>query len=118
MLGRSQAEFAGEEIVDLEADAIEGCFPPDITGHDEGQVADEVRRILGEQSTFPQSFQDQADVALLEVANTAMNQLGAATGSALGKVMAFEQQGRIPAGGRVHSNAQTRGAPAYDRDIP
>ena len=48
----AEAVFAGEQIVELEADAVEGRLPPGVVGHNEGEIVDEVRRVLAKQAAF------------------------------------------------------------------
>ena len=45
-LRRTEAITAGEKIVDFEAEAIEGGFPPNVVGNDKCQIADQMRSIL------------------------------------------------------------------------
>jgi hypothetical protein len=46
----------------------------------------EVGRVADQQSPLVQGLEDERDVALLQVADSAVHELGAAAGSALGEV--------------------------------
>ncbi len=93
---RAEAIFAGEQVVNLEADAVEGRLPPGIAGHDEGEVVDEVRRVLPEQAALLERLHDEGDVALLEIADAAVDQLGGAAGGAFAEILVLEQQTSKP----------------------
>src|SRR5208283_5082492 len=87
-----EAVLAGEQVVELETDTIEGSFPPVVVGHHEAQVADQVRGVLKKQSALLEGFHDERDVALFEVTHAAMHQLGAAAGGALAEIALLEQE--------------------------
>ena len=78
MFGRAEAKLAREQIIDFQTDPVKWRFPPGVVRHDEREVIDQVRRVLGQQAPLAQRLQHQADVALLQVADPAVNQLGAA----------------------------------------
>ena len=42
----AEAILAGEKVVELQSDAIKGRLPPIVIGHDESQIADQVRGVL------------------------------------------------------------------------
>ena len=86
-----KAIFAGEHVVDLHADAVERRFPPDIIGHDKGQIVDQMRGVLAENAAFLEGFHHQGDVALLEIAHAAVNELGGSAGGALAEIGLLQQ---------------------------
>jgi len=76
-----------------------------------------MRRVAAQGPALPQRLQHQRDVALLQVAHTAVNQLGAAARSALGEVVGLEQRGAVAATGRVDGAAEARRAAADHEDL-
>src|ERR1700688_2183793 len=95
----SEAVFAGEELIELE-------------------VVDDVRGILQEQAALFESFHDQADVALLEVADSAVGEFGAAAGGSFAEVALLEEQDVVSARCGIDGYAHTGGSAAYDDDVP
>ena len=75
-------------------------------------------RVLQHQPPFMQGFDHQGHVALTQVAHPAVNQFGAATGGPLGEIVLFEQQGAIPAAGRIQSHPQAGGAAPHHDHVP
>ena len=57
----------------------------------------EVRGMLNQVFAFLQGLANERDVQLFEVTNTAVDELGAATGSCLREIGTFNQQGAIAA---------------------
>lgn len=117
-LGGTEAKFAGEELIDFEADAIERAFPPGVTGDDEGEFADEVGGILAEEPAFFEGLHDEGDVALFEVANAPVDEFGAPAGGAFSEVVLFEEEGGVASGGGIEGDADAGGAAADDDDVP
>src|SRR5208283_749060 len=87
---RTESILAGKDIVDLQSQPIEGCFPPVVVGYDEREVTYQMRGILTQNAPFFQSFHDQRNVSLLEVSNAAVHQLGAPAGGAFAEIIPFE----------------------------
>ena len=69
--------FAREQVINLHADAVERSFPPGIVGHDEAQIVDQVGSVLAQQAAFLQSLHHQRHISLLQIADAAVDQLGA-----------------------------------------
>src|SRR6185436_12201655 len=107
-----------EDVVELQPQAVEGRFPPVVIGHDEGEVAHQVRRIPPQDAALLQGFHHQRDVSLFEIANAAVHQLGAAAGSPLAEIAALEQQRRIAARGGIDRDADSGCAAADHNDVP
>ena len=83
-----------------------------------GEIVHEVRRILAQQAALLQRLHHQRDVALLQIAHAAVDQLGGAAGGRFAEVFALEQQHVIAARGRVDCDADTGSAAADDHDVP
>ena len=105
-------------VVDLQSQAVERRFPPVVVGDDERQVADQVRSVLPKQSALLERLHDERDVALLEVADAAVDELRAAARRAFAEVVLFEQQDVVAAARRVDGDADAGGAAADDDDVP
>ena len=114
----AKAIFAGEQVVELEADAVEGRLPPGVIGHDESEIVDEVRRVLAKQAAFFQRRHHERDIALLEIAHAAMDELGAAAAGALAEVVRLEQDHVEAARSCIDGDAHAGCATADDGDVP
>ncbi len=57
-----------------------------VAGDDEGEAVDEVGGIADHEAALAEGFEDEGDIALLEVADAAVDELGAAAGGAFGEV--------------------------------
>ena len=53
---------------------------------------DEVRCVLAKQAALFEGFHDEGDVALFEIADAAVDELGAAAGGAFAEVLCFEEE--------------------------
>jgi hypothetical protein len=73
---------------------------------------------LQEEAPFVEGFADEGEIALFEVAEAAVDEFGASTGSGLGEVGLFDEQGAQAAGGGIDGATQSGGAAANDEDIP
>jgi hypothetical protein len=113
-----EVQLPGEQVVHLQADAVEGRGPPLVRGDQEAHVAHEVRGVAFEQAAFVQCLAHQGHVALREVAHAAVHEFGRAAAGALGVVVRFEQQGAVAARGRFHGGTQARGAAPDDENVP
>ena len=78
----------------------------------------EVRRILAEQTALAESLANEPHPRLLEIAETAVDQLGAAAGGALAEVVLFQEHDAIAARSRIDRDSDTGRAAADYRDIP
>ena len=114
----SEPVLAGQDVVDLQAQPVEGRLPPVVAGHDERQVADQVRSILSKQPALLERLHHQRDVALLEVAHAAVHELGAPARGALAEVVLFEEHDVVSAARGIHGDADTGGTAADDDDVP
>ena len=72
-----------------------------------------MRGIVAEDAAFLQRFHDQRDVALLEIAHAAVNELGGAAGGALAEVALLEQADGVAARRGIDGDADA-GRPAAD----
>ena len=75
-------------------------------------------RVLQQQSSFMKCFANQVDVPLREIANPAVDQLGAATRGPLRKVARLEQECAVATRRGVNGCAQAGRAPADYHDVP
>ena len=114
----AEAVLTGEHVVDLQPDAVERRLPPVVVGNHERQVGDQVRRIAAQHAALLERLHHQRDVALLEITDAAVHQLGAAARRPLAEVALLEQQRRIPARGGVDGDAHPGGAAADDDEVP
>ena len=71
-----------------------------------------------EPPALAQGLEHQGDVALLEVADAAVYELGAAARRALGEVAPFQEQRPIPPGRRLDGAAQAGGPASDDEHVP
>ena len=77
-----------------------------------------MRRILQQQATLFQRFHYQTDVALLQIAHSAVRQFCAPTRCALAEITLLEQQHVITAAGCIDCNADTSRTSANDNNVP
>ncbi len=77
-----------------------------------------MRRDLAHHTTFRQSFHDERNVALLQVAHTAVGELGRARRGALAKVALLDEQNAVATGCRVDGDARAGCATPDDDDVP
>jgi hypothetical protein len=77
-----------------------------------------VRRVAAQPPALAQRVVDQLEVALSEVAHTAVEQLGAAAGRAFGEVHRFEQQRGVATCSGIDGCAESSGAAADHNHIP
>ena len=113
----AKAGGAGEGVVGLEADAVEGDLPEGVGGDDEGLAADEVGCVAEHAAALFEGLKDELDVALLEVADAAVGELGGAAGGGLGEVGLLDEQGAVATGGGVDGRAEAGGAASDDEDV-
>ena len=116
--GVADAEFAGEAVIEPEAEGVVRRCPLFFAGDDEGFAFEKVRRVFRETAAFAQGFAHEIDVALREVAHAAVDEFGAAAGGAFGEIAAFQQQGRESARGGIYRDAKAGRAAADDDDVP
>ena len=111
-------EFPGQQIVQFQARSVVGPFPPGIVGDDEGDWANQVRRIFQEASAFAQRFTDQSEVPLPQITQAPVNELGAPARGGFGKIALLDQHGAITPGRSLHGRSQTARPPADHQHIP
>src|SRR5208283_542442 len=87
----AKSVLAGQQLIELQAQAVEGSFPPVVVRHNERQIVHDVRRVLQKQSALLERFHDQPNVALLQITHAAVCQLGAAAGRSLTEVALLKQ---------------------------
>ena len=78
----------------------------------------QVRGVADQQAALPERLQHQRQVSLLQVANPAVNQLGAPAGSPLGEISLLQQQRPVAAAGRLHRRTEAGGAAADHDHVP
>ena len=71
--------------------------------------------VLAQEAPLLERLHHEGDVALLEVPNAAVDELGRAAGGPLPEVALLEQQHVVAAGGRVEGHTHA-GGPAPDHD--
>ena len=74
----------------------------------ERQHLDEVRRVAAQPLALGERLVDEADVALLQVAQAAVDQLRGLRRRARGEVVALDERGAQPAGGGVERARRRR----------
>ena len=104
-----QAEQAGQELRDKATFGIDGDHEP--------QRRHQERGVAQQPSALGESLVDELDVALLEVADAAMDHLGRFGGSAIGEVAPLHQAGAQAAGGGIQGHARSRRASADDQHV-
>src|ERR1035438_3059096 len=70
----AEAVPARQQVVELETDAVEGGLPPAVGRHYKGQFVNQVGRVPEEQATLLERLHYEQYVALLQVADAAVNQ--------------------------------------------
>src|SRR5580692_7427719 len=78
----------------------------------------DVRRVLKQQPSFLERLHHQRDVALLQIADASVHQLGGAARCAFAKVLAFHQQHVEATCGCIDGYTRAGGASADDDDVP
>src|ERR1039458_10026255 len=96
-----KAVLSGQQFIELKAEALKGRFPPIVVRHDKGQIPHQMRRVLQKEPALLERFHHQPDVALLQVAHSAMRQLRAAAGSTLAEIALLDQQHFVSARRRI-----------------
>src|ERR1700722_6565364 len=107
-----------QEIIRLQSEAIEGNIPSSIARQNKSQVVNDMGSIMQKPIAFPKGFHHQTQSSLAEIAHAAVNQLGAAAGSAGSEVRSLEQKNRIPPGCGIHCNPSAGGTPTNYDQIP
>ncbi len=83
----------------------------------EAHRLDQVWRLGQQHFAFGQRFADQAELVMFEVAQPSVDQLAAGGGGVAGKVVAFAEEYRKSAPGRIGGNARAVDPAADDGDI-
>jgi hypothetical protein len=112
---RSEIQPAGQGVVDFQPDSKKWPFPPLVARNNKGEVMDKVRGVSMEQAALAQGFQNQGNIALLEIPNAAVDEFGTAARGAFGEVVGFKKGGAQAARGGIHGRAKT-GRPATNDD--
>ncbi len=82
---------AGQEIVELQTAGVEQAVDGTPGGDDEGQGRHEMCGVLEQTRTLAQGVPDETQVALAQIAHSAVNQLGAPRGGAGGEIAGFHE---------------------------
>ena len=88
-----------------------------VGGEEEARPTNEVRRHRVQPAALPQRLVHQADLALLEVADTPVDQPGRARARAEGDVGRLEHEDRQTALCRIASDPGTRDASPHDHEV-
>src|SRR2546422_10645762 len=102
--------LARQPIVEFESHTVEGRLPPFVRRDDESQPAHQLRRVAEQQTTLAQRFAHELDVALLQVSDAAVDQLGAATRGRVREVALFEEQGTVAPRRAIDRASEASGA--------
>ncbi len=78
---------------------------------------DEVRGIVAEKPALVECLQNERNIALLQIAHTAVDELRATARGALGKVVLLDEDCAIAAAGGVYGDSQTGGSSADHEKI-
>ena len=93
-------------VVEKESEADQpGRAQSLVMGEDEAQRPDDVGGGPQQHLAFPQGLADQAEFAVFEVAQAAVDKLGAGRGGAARQVVLFAEQHRKPPSGGVTGDA-------------
>ena len=84
---------------------------------EEGQDLDQVGGVAQQALALVQRLVDEADVAVLEVAQPAVDELGRLRRRARGEVVPLDERGAQPAGGGVERHAGAGDAAADDEHV-
>ena len=116
--GTAQPPPQRQRVVGPEPGAIPGPFPPPVCRNDQGERTDEVRRVPLQQLPLAEGAVHHLHPALPQVANPAMDQLGAAARRPPGEVAALEEERPVTARRRVQGGRDSRASPAHHDDVP
>ena len=115
--GAAQRVATRQAVVQVEADAVVGLLAQLVQGYEDRQLVHQMRGQLQQRRAFAQRLAYQAELRavdtldrLLQIADSAVYQLGAATAGAAGEVGALHQRDSQTAGGGVQGAAATRRA--------
>ncbi len=116
--GGGQDLALGEVVVHEQAGADHpGRTLVGVVRHDEAQRPDDVRCRAQQDFAFLQGFAHQLEFVIFEVAQAAVDELGAGRGGMLGQVMLLAQQHAQAAPGRIARDARAVDAAAYHQEI-
>jgi hypothetical protein len=113
--GASNSEIAGKAVVDRESGAVEKTFIPSIGRNDEGERLDDPRGVAEEPSPLAEGLADEADLAVAEIADATVDQLGALRRGAFGEIRLLKQGGAVAPRRRVQGDGES-GRPAPDHE--
>ncbi len=77
-----------------------------------------MRGVAQQPPALAQGLEHQRDVPPLEIADAAVDQLGAAAGGPLGEVVPLDQRRPVPPRRRLDRGAEAGGAAPHDEDVP
>jgi hypothetical protein len=110
---------AAKEVVDFYADAKlpEGPIGAAIAGKNKGERFGEMRCDIVEDAFFDTGLADEADAALSEVTNAAVEQATGTAARSKSEVMLFDKTGTEPTHGCVARNPGSDDAATDDKDV-
>ena len=114
----AQAGRSGQLVVQAQADPQLDLLDTAVAGHDELERRGHVRRVAQQGGTLGQCLAHQLDVALRQIANAAVDQLGATARGAACKVAAVDQRHAQAALRGINGNAEAGRTAADDHGIP
>lgn len=95
----------GQNIIQRHADAVEEPFPPPVKRDYKREIMCQMRSIIQQDVTLAQCFTDESQIALLQIADTAMDEFGAAARCSAGEIPLFQEQGAVAAAESIHCSA-------------
>ena len=108
---------AGQPVVGPQPDAELGVARPAADRHHHLHGPSEMRCELADRVTFGRRLAHETDVALLQIAHAAVNELGRAAAGPAGEIAALDQGDRQAPQRSVAGNAGARDAAADDDQI-
>ena len=115
--GFPQARLAGQHVVSRQAQAVKRRLPPLVRWHHKSQRLRQVGRVVQQGGALVQRFAHQRDIALRQITDTAVDQLGGTRRGSLGEVVRLDQHHAETPHGRVQRHAQSGGAAAHDGHV-
>ena len=96
-LGIAQSFFSSQSVINFQTYAIKRRLPKFVRGHDKWQWLRQMRCIGQQCRPLMQGFSHERNIALSQITNPAVHQLGGTRRRALGKVMRLDQHhGKAP----------------------
>jgi hypothetical protein len=115
---RRQQLAAADVVVEEKAEPDQPGRPQALgIGEHEAHRPDDVRRVLPEDFAFHQGFANQPELVMLEIAKSAMDELGRIGRGAARQIVHLGEENGISPTNRVPGNAATVDAATDDKDV-